>query len=909
MEKRLTADLNVVANSNLEIQLLDGDLNIIQKLDDEPNDVGGLTSAELKAKFDESGNIIKKYINETLIPAVLTDDATEESRKQAEAARVAAEQGRVTAEEGRVSAETARAAAEQARSEAEASRVSAENAREAAETARADETAGIVARATEQANAAAGSASQAAGSEQSAKDAAGTATGAASSASQSAVSASGSASQASAAAAAAAGSAAGAETASKTAQSWAVGGTGTRPGEDTDNAEYWARQAQAAVGGDFATKTEAQGYVTTHNESADAHADIRDALDLKQDKLKGTAGQFVGFDASGSAVAVAAPNSLYLDSIAVATPPDKLDYKAGEVFNTAGMVVKANYTNGTVIIAKDIVVTGWAVDPSGALEAGRDSVTVQYTENGVTKTAEQAVTVTKTELAVPTQSGTLTYTGGELSPEWNNYDAEKMELGGVTSGTNAGSYNATFTLKDIALYCWPDGSTAPQTVEWEISKAAGTLTLSKISVTLKPDTVSDTLTVTTNSTGAVTAESSATDVVSVKASGKTVTVESVGNKSGTAVITVSVAGDDNHTAPASKTCSVKCSFVSIYGVQWDGTATTLWSRTDDAAGFVNPSPAVNNGTGSSPFDGKMPWAGMVVEDDPTAGKLVKIPKFWYKWTRSGKNMKLQIAGAAVDGFHTSPAHADRGDGKGERDYVYIGRYHCISGYESQASGTPKTGMTRAVARDNIHNLGATYWQYDFAMYWTIMMLYLVEFADWNSQKTIGYGCAPGSYAFKTGATDTMKYHTGTTAVGRAYYGCVQYRYIEGLWDNVFDWCDGIYFAGALNAKVFCIKNPAKFSDTNNGTLVGIRATGANYISEWTNPTDSGFEYALYPNAINGTENTYVCDYCDWGSSGVVVFVGGNYGDRDQRFGAFYLNGSTSAAAVSVSIGCRLQKLP
>ena len=281
MEKRLTADLNVVANSNLEIQLLDGDLNIIQKLDDEPNDVGGLTSAELKAKFDEGGNIIKKYINETLIPAVLAEDATEESRKQAEAARVAAEQGRVTAEEGRVSAETARAAAEQARSEAEASRVSAENARAAAETSRADETAGIVARATAQANAAAGSASQAAGSEQSAKDAANTATGAASSASQSAAAASGSASQASAAAAAAAGSAAGAETASKTAQSWAVGGTGTRPGEDTDNAKYWAEKAQAVVGGDFATKVEAQGYVTAHNESDAAHSDIRKALEGK----------------------------------------------------------------------------------------------------------------------------------------------------------------------------------------------------------------------------------------------------------------------------------------------------------------------------------------------------------------------------------------------------------------------------------------------------------------------------------------------------------------------------------------------------------------------------------------------------------------------------------------------------
>lgn len=278
MEKRLTADLNVVSNSNLEIQLLDGDLNIIQKLDDEPNDVGGLTSAELKAKFDESGNIIKKYINETLIPAVLTDDATEESRKQAEAARVAAEQGRVTAEEGRVSAESGRVSAEQARANAEASRVSAETARVQAETARADETAGIVARATAQANAAAGSASQAAGSEQAAQSAANTASSAASSASQSATAASGSASQAQDSAAAAAQSAASVDGVNKTAQSWAVGGTGTRPGEDTNNAKYWAGQAQAAVGGDFATKEEAQGYVTAHNQSVDTHPDLRVAV-------------------------------------------------------------------------------------------------------------------------------------------------------------------------------------------------------------------------------------------------------------------------------------------------------------------------------------------------------------------------------------------------------------------------------------------------------------------------------------------------------------------------------------------------------------------------------------------------------------------------------------------------------
>lgn len=50
--------------------LFEDDLNIIQKLDDEPNDVGGLTAAELKAKFDEGPKAIQKYINEVLIPRV-----------------------------------------------------------------------------------------------------------------------------------------------------------------------------------------------------------------------------------------------------------------------------------------------------------------------------------------------------------------------------------------------------------------------------------------------------------------------------------------------------------------------------------------------------------------------------------------------------------------------------------------------------------------------------------------------------------------------------------------------------------------------------------------------------------------------------------------------------------------------
>jgi hypothetical protein len=54
----------------MSISELTNDLSIIASLDDEPNDEGGLTAAELKAKFDEGGITIKTYINDTLIPGI-----------------------------------------------------------------------------------------------------------------------------------------------------------------------------------------------------------------------------------------------------------------------------------------------------------------------------------------------------------------------------------------------------------------------------------------------------------------------------------------------------------------------------------------------------------------------------------------------------------------------------------------------------------------------------------------------------------------------------------------------------------------------------------------------------------------------------------------------------------------------
>ena len=56
----------------MALQKFTDDMHIIAKLDDEPNDVGGLTATELKAKFDEGGVALQRYINETMLPQLET---------------------------------------------------------------------------------------------------------------------------------------------------------------------------------------------------------------------------------------------------------------------------------------------------------------------------------------------------------------------------------------------------------------------------------------------------------------------------------------------------------------------------------------------------------------------------------------------------------------------------------------------------------------------------------------------------------------------------------------------------------------------------------------------------------------------------------------------------------------------
>ena len=102
---------------------------------------------------------------------------------------------------------------------------------------------------------------------------------------------------------------------------------------------------------------------------------------------------------------------VYLTSIAITNPPTYTSYYDDEIFNTAGMEVTAYYSDST-----SAVITTYSVSPSGTLPYGTTSVTISYSEGGITKTTTQNVSVSirtydYTNSTVITSGGTYNLSG------------------------------------------------------------------------------------------------------------------------------------------------------------------------------------------------------------------------------------------------------------------------------------------------------------------------------------------------------------------------------------------------------------------------------------------------------------------------------------------------------------------
>lgn len=507
------------------------------------------------------------------------------------------------------------------------------------------------------------------------------------------------------------------------------------------------------------------------------------------------------------------------------------------------------------------------------------------------------------EVDAPASGGsriTLTFAADFVGQAWTLSGGGETYTGTVDSSKTATvsvlGINTTYTLS-AAL----SGTTYTAEVTTKAYYTALAVALEKFqsTITVTVDSGS-TVTATLGST-VLTKTSTGTAVFTVGKAGTWVIKATKGDQTAEGTVSITASGQSK---------SLTLSYANVFGVMWDtsnsSTALTRLTPSTDPYGLVTksvttePVPAVGTGAGSSPFDSFLPWSGMkecnldydgsvkAWKDDSGFSRtdpyvMVWIPEFYFATKTNGTKKYFYIADGPVSGMKKHP-----GSGK------FIGRYVMNNSCGSITGGSPLVNKTRADARLSAtiggDKEGSKWHMYDFATYCAIIFLYIVEFADWNCQSKIGPGRTEQSEKSNNGRTDKMVYHTGKESTGNT--PSVQYRWIENLWGNVYQWVDGF---NANGTTAYYCTDPSKYADdtatgyTNIGTLP---ADG--WIKDLT-VTDNGL---LIPKNTGGSETTYIPDYANSSSGWRVLFVGGDWGCGSYAGLLCFVAGDTSSGSYS-----------
>lgn len=361
----------------------------------------------------------------------------------------------------------------------------------------------------------------------------------------------------------------------------------------------------------------------------------------------------------------------------------------------------------------------------------------------------------------------------------------------------------------------------------------------------------------------------------------------------------------------------------VYGVMWDSsnpsTVLTRLTKDNDSNGYVNtnittnPVAAVGNEGGSSPFDALYPWVETEEYNITSSGKIYKsgqdgfsrteydtmvyIPEFWYKVVKNDDKWCWYISDKEKDGFEKHP-----GSGR------YVGRYNTSRGYYSVSAEPPLVEKTREEFRTRSHaKAGDNWWQYDYATWCAVWLLYLVEFADWDSQKVIGQGIVNDTAAHNSGETDSMIYHTGR-ASGEDGKTAVQYRHIENPWGNVCEFVDGINF---IDRFAYISVDNTNFQDdtmSNGYDNSGIELPNNNNFITNIGYSEK-FPWSFLPaSSEGGSDKTYISDYVQSRDGETALLVGGNWASK--MYGGLFCFFANAYSSVEFTDTCsRLLYIP
>ena len=200
---------------------------------------------------------------------------------------------------------------------------------------------------------------------------------------------------------------------------------------------------------------------------------------------------------------------------------------------------------------------------------------------------------------------------------------------------------------------------------------------------------------------------------------------------------------------------------------------------------------------------------------------------------------------------------------------------------SVSGKAPINQGTRANFRTAAANRGTGWRQQDFDLDSAVQLLFLTEYADWNSQSMIGNGLTDWSSAWPawndynpinfTGLTNTLGNATGNLSNGNGVVGSyMSYRGIENFFGHLWKWVDGI---NIYDRVPYVSNTDTDFADdtTTNYTALGVTlATSNNYIV-----TLEQIARGFLPASVGGTSSTYVTDFYYQNTGRRVARLGGD----------------------------------
>jgi hypothetical protein len=337
--------------------------------------------------------------------------------------------------------------------------------------------------------------------------------------------------------------------------------------------------------------------------------------------------------------------------------------------------------------------------------------------------------------------------------------------------------------------------------------------------------------------------------------------------------------------------------------------------------------------------------------------MVEIPKFYFRYSWDDPVHRWDISLFPLEGFTVHPAFVKAGV---EVPYRYYGAYEG-SMYDASESAMcavasiasniyqagdklcsvsgqyPKVNETRAEFRAMAEARGAGWHQEDFYLRSAVQLLYLIEYADFDSQAMIGNGRVSLSngdwvpseifdetnygYIGKCGLSNGDGNATAanndatnlTTGESPAY---MTYRGIENLWGNVWQFVDGINIrnfdplgGSAYASYAYATNNYEDFADdTDTGyNLLTAGLAQADGYARQICPIEDGF---LPASVADGASNTGLADYYytyfnDDPNVGWRVARWGGDAPNGANAGAFCANSNYGSSAANAYFGGRL----